>query len=151
MALPGGSRHCVIRTSGSSIWTMGMADVGMCAPGIGNHQKSEIIETRDSLSLRLLISDLRSLIPSCRQPREPAQRDRRLPRRVLFVLQREFWQPLRQAPERDLALDPRQLRAQTMVDAAAERDRAHAGARDVEFFRVGIHLGIAVGGAEQAH
>src|SRR5260370_41601110 len=103
MALPGGSRHCVIRTSGASICTMGMADVGMGAPGIGNNQKAEIIETRDSLALRLLISDLRSLIPSCRQPRKPARRDRGLPLRVFFVLQREVWQPRRQPAARELA------------------------------------------------
>jgi hypothetical protein len=51
-----------------------------------------------------------------------------------------------------LALEPRQARAQAVVEAAGEREVvAGVGPPDVEAVRVGEHLGVAVGAAEQRH
>src|SRR5690606_8848349 len=55
----------------------------------------------------------------------------------------ETRQALEQAPERDLGLDARELRAEAEVNATAEALRAHEWAGDVEPVRIRVNVGIA--------
>src|SRR5919197_2723616 len=48
----------------------------------------------------------------------------------------------------DLALDPRERRAEAKVRGPAEGEMAVVGAPEIEAIRVGESLGIAVGGAD---
>ncbi len=56
-----------------------------------------------------------------------------------------------QRGEHHLGLDPRQLRADAKMDAAAERQRLQPFPCDVQPVGIGKHLRIAIGGADQCH
>src|SRR5262245_57708944 len=88
--------------------------------------------------------------PTRRQPVEAAQHEGLAPIGMLGVVEPQRRQTPQQGGDGDLALDAGELGAEAEMDAAAERQGADVGARDVEAVGVGIGGGIAVGGAEQA-
>ena len=88
-------------------------------------------------------------VPHGRQPAQAAQREAVTPRRLVPLRQGDVRQPLYQRREDQLGLQPCQLCAEAMVNAAAERQRPDMLAADVEAVRIGILRRVAVGRPQQ--
>src|SRR5436305_14044650 len=89
--------------------------------------------------------------PAGGQRLQTAQHEGWPPLRVFGIVELQLREPAQQRRNRDLRLDPGELRAQTEMDAAAERQRPDIGTGDVQTIRaVRIHRWVAVGGSEQA-
>src|SRR5579864_117369 len=90
--------------------------------------------------------------PARRQALQPPQYESRTPFRIVWVVEPQAGQAPQEGCNRDLGLDPRQLRAEAKMNAAAERQRAHIRPCDVEpVGRIRIGGRIAVGRTEQAN
>ena len=70
---------------------------------------------------------------------------------MIDVINPQLGQATQQCRNRNLALDAGQLGANAIMDAPAERQRAHVASGDVEPVRVPINRRIAIGRAEQAY
>jgi hypothetical protein len=90
-------------------------------------------------------------LPARRQRGEAAQDESLPPSRMLGIIELQARQAAQQRGDRNLALDAGELGTEAVVDAAAERQRAHVGARDVEPVGVGVDGGVAIGRTEQAY
>jgi hypothetical protein len=64
--------------------------------------------------------------------RQAAQDESLPPIRMLGIIELQARQAAQQRGDRNLALEAGELGTEAVVDAAAERQRAHVGARDVE-------------------
>lgn len=64
---------------------------------------------------------------------------------MLGVVELQIRQTAQQSRDRNLALDTGKLGAKAVVDTAAERQRPHIGALDVEPVGGGVDGGVAIG------
>src|SRR6266404_2139698 len=94
---------------------------------------------------------MKKRLQACRQARQPAQRDTGPPDRTLRIVQLQIWKTADQPRNGDLGFQASKLRAQTMMDAAAEGERADVLARDVEAIGLAVDIRITVGRYDHAN
>src|SRR5437899_456101 len=90
-----------------------------------------------------------SSVPHRGQPAQTPEREAGPPGGRVLFRKREGRNALDQGREDQLGLEAGKLRAEAMMDAAAERQRPYVGATDIQSIRVGVLRGIMVRRAEQ--